>query len=72
MVGESLARFGSCDFREAASNSSRAITARDYALLLRNFLHEFGACFADEFVGARACLLMGACLVRLPAGAPAL
>lgn len=49
MVGESLARFGSNDFREG-NNSSRAITAKDYEQLLRGFLQEFGACFQDEFV----------------------
>lgn len=43
-VGEGLAKFGTADFG-SGDNSSRAITARDYARLLEEYLHRFGYIF---------------------------
>ena len=48
-IGEALCGFGTADFGER-SNSSRAITTKDYAYLLRLYGESFGSLFRQEFV----------------------
>ncbi|KXZ48877.1 hypothetical protein GPECTOR_25g462 [Gonium pectorale] len=50
LVGECLAKFGTADFVDGRNNSSRAITTKDYAKLLRMFLEGQGAAFRDDFI----------------------
>lgn len=49
-VGEGLAKFGTADFA-AGNNSSRAITVKDYARLLQEFLQRYGGLFQPEVLG---------------------
>ncbi|KAG2497090.1 hypothetical protein HYH03_005084 [Edaphochlamys debaryana] len=51
LVGECLAKFGTAEFVEGRNNSSRAITTKDYAKLLRMYLEGTGAIFRDDFIG---------------------
>ncbi|GLC36588.1 hypothetical protein PLESTB_000164900 [Pleodorina starrii] len=51
MVGECLAKFGTAEFVDGRNNSSRAITTKDYAKLLRMYLEGQGAVFRDDFIG---------------------
>lgn len=48
-VGDVLARFGNADFRET-SNSSRAITSKDYANLLKQYLETHGGIYEQRFL----------------------
>mmetsp|Transcript_9514 Transcript_9514/g.25665 ORF Transcript_9514/g.25665 Transcript_9514/m.25665 type:complete len:517 (+) Transcript_9514:115-1665(+) len=48
-VGEALAMFGTADFNER-TNSSRAITNKDYAYLLKRFGEEFWGLFKPGFI----------------------
>ncbi|GFR50696.1 hypothetical protein Agub_g12950 [Astrephomene gubernaculifera] len=50
MVGECLAKFGTAEFVDGRNNSSRAITTKDYAKLLRMYLEGHGAVFRDDFI----------------------
>ncbi|GIM15133.1 hypothetical protein Vretimale_17944 [Volvox reticuliferus] len=50
MVGECLAKFGTAEFVDGRNNSSRAITTKDYAKLLRMYLESNGAVFRDDFI----------------------
>lgn len=49
LVGDCLAKFGTTDFNER-SNTSRAITAKDYATLLKQYISNHGVIFDDKFI----------------------
>ncbi|GIL62670.1 hypothetical protein Vafri_16852 [Volvox africanus] len=57
MVGECLAKFGTAEFVDGRNNSSRAITTKDYAKLLRMYLEKNGAVFREDFISRLPLLL---------------